>query len=493
MNNKTNPGLIEKVRLSIRKFLIKTARRLASEKPKGPVIRNARNLLVKEIRIPRALSAAVTVIIISLMFSMQFGFEYGSVIAVLLFVAGAAAFFVARTKDKEKDILADNDAVVLICLLFVISLFLLQTSNEFINAMVFPASAFAVMSAMLLSERIGIIYTIILGLFAAFIGNMRFDVSLVMFCGSFAGISGIGKVRKRADFAAVFIRVAAVNILVISIFFLLHVYEIHAFRENIIYVILNAVFALILTLVMMPFFETFFSRTTSIKLIELSDFNNPLLKKLMLEAPGTYHHSLMTASIAEQAAEAIGANPLLARVGSYFHDIGKLKGPEYFIENQSSGGVNPHDALTPAMSSLILVSHVKDGVALAKKYNIDKAILDNIEQHHGTTMMHFFYHKALESKKDSNIDNFRYPGPKPQTKEAAILMIADSAEAACRAIDDPTAVRIRETVEKIINNKFTDGQFSECPITLRDLQIIGDSVISSLIGIYHARIEYKDN
>lgn len=211
----------------------------------------------------------------------------------------------------------------------------------------------------------------------------------------------------------------------------------------------------------------------------------------MLEAPGTYHHSLMTAAIAEQAADAIGADSLLARVSSYYHDIGKLNAPQYFIENQGSGP-NPHDPLTPTMSSLILSSHVKDGVVLAKKHNLDQSIIDNIEQHHGTTTIHFFYHKALELNKNTNMENFRYPGPRPRTKVAAILMIADSSEAACRALDDPSAMRIKETVKKIINNKFTDGQFSECPITLKDLQMIGNSVISSLIGIHHARIEYKE-
>jgi putative nucleotidyltransferase with HDIG domain len=211
----------------------------------------------------------------------------------------------------------------------------------------------------------------------------------------------------------------------------------------------------------------------------------------MLEAPGTYHHSLMTATIAEAAADAIGVNSLLARVGSYYHDIGKLKNPEYFIENQGSA-VNPHDPLTPAMSSLILVSHVKDGAAIAKKHNLDKEIIDAIEQHHGTTMMHFFYHKALEINPDANIENFRYPGPKPKTKVSAIVMIADSCEAAARALEESSAVRIRETVEKIINNKFTDGQFSDCPITLQDLQTIRDSIAASLISIYHARIEYKN-
>lgn len=482
---------MEKIKIFIRGILIAAARKLGAEKPKGPVIRNAKNLLSKELKVPIWLSVSVTAVIITIMLSFHFGLSYDSILAVLIFMSGIVAFFIVQTRDKEKDILIDNDAVVLICLLFIIALFLLQILREYSNPMAFPVSAFVVMAAMLLSGRIGLLYTIILSLLAAFIIDMRFDMFFIMLCGSVAGMSGIKKIRKRSDFTGVFIRVAIVNIIVITMFFLLNTYDTPTYQKNLFYGILNAFFAIILILVTMPFFENFFSRTTSIKLIELTDFNNVLLKRLMLEAPGTYHHSLMTAAIAEQAADAIGANSLLARVSAYYHDIGKLNAPEYFIENQGSGP-NPHDPLTPAMSSLILVSHVKDGVALAKKHNLDQSIIDNIEQHHGTTTIHFFYHKALELNKDTDIESFRYPGPKPQTKVAAILMIADSSEAACRALDDPTAVRIKETVEKIINNKFTDAQFSECPITLRDLQIIGDSVISSLIGIHHARIEYKE-
>ncbi len=186
-------------------------------------------------------------------------------------------------------------------------------------------------------------------------------------------------------------------------------------------------------LVTLPYLESFFSKITKIKLLELADFNQPLLKRLMVEAPGTYHHSLMMASIAEQAAEAIGANPLLARVGAYYHDVGKLSHPEYFIENQKPGE-DPHAQLTPAMSGLIVSSHVKEGVALAREVNLDKAIIDCIEQHHGTSMMHFFYHKALEESPDTKAENFRYPGPKPKSKETAILMIADASEAASRPL-----------------------------------------------------------
>ncbi|MCL2145108.1 MAG: HDIG domain-containing protein, partial [Endomicrobia bacterium] len=491
MNNKPKIGLIEKFKFSARKLLIGAARRLTAEKPKGPAVRNAKSLLSREIKIPKIFSVSITVIIISFMLSMQFGAKWNSIISIILLIAGVIAFFAAQTKNKEKEILSDSDAVALICLLFIISLFLLQIFNEYIDAMAFPASAFVVMAAMLLSGRIGLLYSIILSVFVAFVGDMRFDIYFVMFCGSITGMSRIKKIRKRSDFTVVFIRVALASIAAVSVFFLLGMYDAQAYQKNLLYAILSPVFSVILVLALMPFLENFFSRTTNIKLIELTDFNNPLLKRLMLEAPGTYHHSLMAASIAEQAAEAIGEDSLLARVSAYFHDIGKLKNPEYFIENQSAGP-NPHDPLTPTMSSLILVSHLKDGVVLAKKHNLDKSIIDNIEQHHGTTAIHFFYHKALESKKETDIESFRYPGPKPQTKVAAILMIADSSEAACRALEEPSAVRIKETVEKIINNKFTDGQFSECPITLRDLQIIGDSIIASVIGIYHARVEYKE-
>lgn len=485
-------SFIEKIKYIVRGWLLASAKRLGAEKSKGPAIRNAKNILSKELKIPVPVSVGISVLVIYFMFAMGMGFTYKTMFSVAIFTFAAVAFFISQTYKTEKDILTDNDAVVLMCLLFIIGVLVLQISKEYLSPFIFPVSAFVVMSSMLLSTRMGILYAVMLSLFAGLLNGMSFDLFLVMLCGGLVVMMDVAKIRRRSDFITTALRVVVVNAAIVTMFYLLNQYTLPQYHHNILYAILNGAVSLIIILAFMPVFEKVFSRTTNIKLIELSDFNNPLLKKLMLEAPGTYHHSLMTATISEQAADAIGANSLLARVCAYYHDIGKLKNPEYFIENQGSVP-NPHDPLTPTMSSLILVSHVKDGVSLAQKYNLDKEIINNIEQHHGTTMIHFFYHKALETNRDTDIENFRYPGPKPKTKVAAIIMIADSSEAACRAIDEPSAVRIQETVEKIINNKFTDGQFSDCPITLRDLKLISNSVTASLIGIYHARIEYKDD
>jgi putative nucleotidyltransferase with HDIG domain len=267
---------------------------------------------------------------------------------------------------------------------------------------------------------------------------MRFDVFLTMLGGAIFVVANVHTIRKRSDFINVGVKTVIANIALLFMFYFIGNYDVFQFKYNLFYGILDGIFSMVILLVFMPLFEKIFSRTTNIKLVELSDFNNSLLKRLMLEAPGTYHHSIMTADIAEQAANVLGENSLLAMVGSYYHDIGKLKKPLYFIENQSLG-YNPHDNLNPEMSRLILISHVKEGVVLAKKYNVDNEIINIIEQHHGTTIMHTFYHRSLESGLHTDVERFRYPGPKPATKIAAIIMLADSCEAACRSIDDPTS------------------------------------------------------
>ncbi|MDR1720949.1 MAG: HDIG domain-containing protein [Endomicrobium sp.] len=483
-------NLLEKAKSWTRSVLLKFARKLKTENDKGPVVRNARNLFSREIKIPIVVSLTFTVIAICCMFVIGLGVSYKTMLATAIFVAGVV-FFIVRTQSVEKAILKDNDAVVLICLLFIIAVLTFQISKEYISPLASPVSVFTLIATMLLSLRIGIMYAVSLSLFVAFLNDMRFDVFLVMLCSSVAVMTNVQNIRRRADFVNVSFKTIAAAAAVITVFYFFDKYDISQFIRNLFYGILNGAFAIILLPVFIPLFEKLFSRTTNIKLIELSDFNNLLLKRLMLEAPGTYHHSIMTADIAEQAANVIDADSLLARVGAYYHDIGKLIKPQYFIENQVSNH-NPHDELSPTMSSLILVSHVKEGVALSKKYNIDNEIINIIEQHHGTTSIHAFYHRALEQSPETDIENFRYPGPKPTTKVSAIVMIADSSEAACRSIEEPTVVKIKDMVEKIINNKFIDEQFSNCPITLKDLKAIRDSVISTLIGIYHARIEYKD-
>ncbi|MDR0800362.1 MAG: HDIG domain-containing protein [Endomicrobium sp.] len=486
MNN-----LFEKLKFWIIFVLIKFIRKLRTKRPKSPVVREPKSLLSKEIKIPVFISLLFTVIAIYCMFIIGLAVDYKTMLGVAILITVSAAFFIFYAQSREKTILKDNDAVVLICLLFIIAVLIFQISREYISPFVSPVSAFTLMSAMLFSPRLGILYAVYLSSFAAFLNSMRFDIFIVMLCGGVIAAASAQSIRNRADFINAGIKTAAANATIISMFYFFGMYRVADLKHNLFYGTLNGAFGIIIILVFMPLFEKLFSRTTNIKLIELSDFNNPLLKRLMLEAPGTYHHSIMTADIAEQAANVINDNSLLARVGAYYHDIGKLNSPQYFIENQVSDN-NPHDGLTPAMSNLILVSHVKDGVTLAKKYNIDNEIINIIGQHHGTTSIHTFYRRALEESPDTDIENFRYPGPKPATKIAAIVMIADSSEAACRCIEEPTATRIKDTVEKIINNKFTDGQFSDCPITLKDLEAIRNSIISTIIGIYHIRIEYKE-
>jgi putative nucleotidyltransferase with HDIG domain len=211
-----------------------------------------------------------------------------------------------------------------------------------------------------------------------------------------------------------------------------------------------------------------------------------------MKAPGTYHHSLMVSNLAEAACNAIGANALLARVGSYYHDIGKVENPEFFTENQE--GSSRHEKLTPTMSSLVIINHVKKGIELAKKYKLNKAIIDFIPQHHGTSLTYYFYQRKLEEVKDDldqvKEESFRYPGPKPQKRETAITLLADSVEAASRTISNPTPAQLSGVVRRIINNKFTDGQLDECDLTLKDLNKIADAFIHVLAGAFHTRTEY---
>lgn len=241
-------------------------------------------------------------------------------------------------------------------------------------------------------------------------------------------------------------------------------------------------------------FEYLFGVLTNFSLLELADFNQPLLKRLILEAPGTYHHSLVVSNLAEAAADAIGVNSLLARVGAYYHDIGKLLKPEYFTENQVMQG-NKHDFIEPSMSRLVILNHVKEGLELARKSKLNERIADFIPQHHGTSIVYYFYKKALESAQEGeriNEDNYRYPGPKPQTKETAITMMADSIEAAVRALDEKSPNKIEETVKRIANNKFIDGQLDACNLTLKEIDKICATFTRILASMYHARVKYPE-
>ncbi|MBF0478796.1 MAG: HDIG domain-containing protein [Candidatus Omnitrophica bacterium] len=242
-------------------------------------------------------------------------------------------------------------------------------------------------------------------------------------------------------------------------------------------------------------FETMFGVLTNYSLFELSDSNQPLLKRLIMEAPGTYHHSLVVGNLAEAAADEIGANPLLARVGAYYHDAGKIIKADYFAENQFNTPSNKHDFIEPTMSRLVILNHVKEGVEIAKKYKLNPRLVDFITEHHGTSLVHFFYQRALESAEEGEVvkeEDYRYPGPKPQSPETAICMLADSVEGAVRSVDDPNPARIEETVKKVVNNKFIDGQLDECTLTLQQIDKISKTFTRILSAMHHARVRYPD-
>ncbi len=241
----------------------------------------------------------------------------------------------------------------------------------------------------------------------------------------------------------------------------------------------------------LPVIEYIFKVTTDISLLELLDLNQPLMKNLMVTAPGTYHHSVIVGNLAESAAEIVGANPLLARVSAYYHDIGKIKMPDYFVENQSST-VSKHEKLTPHMSSMIITNHVKEGLELAGEFKLPEPIIDIIEQHHGTMLISYFYQKAKENVGNGSPaeEDYRYHGPKPQTRVAALVMMADGVEAASRVLSDPTPARIASLVDRIINHIFLEGQLDECELTLKDIHEIKKRFTYILTGIFHKRVDY---
>ena len=282
---------------------------------------------------------------------------------------------------------------------------------------------------------------------------------------------------------------------VMLLFHLLLGYPLTEVPLKITLILLGGVGSSLITAGLLPIIEHTFDYTTNFKLLELANLEHPLLEQMMVSAPGTYHHSILVGNLCKAAAESIGAHPILTRVAAYYHDVGKLKMPHYFIENRR-GFDDAHRNLSPSMSSLIILSHVKEGVELAEKYRLGKKIYEIIRQHHGTSLVSYFYKRAkdMEDPDLSLTDekDFRYAGPKPQTREAGIVMLADAVEAASRTLDDPTPKRIETHVQNIIEQIFLDGQLDECELTLKDLHAIQKSFITILMGIFHQRIEYPE-
>jgi len=357
-----------------------------------------------------------------------------------------------------------------------------------------PVAIVPILVGLLLGIRPAMVIAVVLSVLAGLVVGERFDYTLIFIAGSVIGIYSVRTIRKRSELFKAGIVVGVSNAVCVIGLGILNNLESNVIFKDATMFLMNGVAVGIIILGTLHIFESLFKITTNISLLELADPNNPLLKELILKAPGTYHHSLIVGNLAEAACDAIGANGLLARVGSYYHDIGKVEKSEYFAENQPVSE-SQHDNLSPTMSSLIIINHVKDGLEKAKRAGLSSSLMDFIEQHHGTGLIYYFYQRALESVEDLNKleeDGFRYPGPKPQTKETAIVHLADSVEAASRTLLNPTPANIEELVRRIINNKFIDGQLDECDLTLKDLNMIATTFTKVLTGVYHTRVQYPD-
>lgn len=358
-----------------------------------------------------------------------------------------------------------------------------------------PFAAGAMLVVLLVDAQMAVVFSLIFGIFVGIMTRGDFFLTFYAIAGSLTAIYGIFQYRERSSIFKRGLIISLVNIVAIL--------TISSFREQLQNLqqtsfdlfcgFAGGIIVAVVVSALLPPLESFFHITTDVRLLELSNLDRPLLRELALRAPGTYHHSIVVGNLAVEAAKAIHANSLFVRAATLYHDIGKMNKPEYFIENQA-GFENRHDKLTAHMSALVIISHVKEGIEMAETQHLPRSIIDIIPQHHGTRLISYFYEKA-KKKEDPKIqevdeDDFRYPGPKPQTKEAAITMLADAVEAASRTLADPTPARLKGLVKRVINDIFIDGQLDECDLTLRDLQKISFSFIQFLPNIYHERIGY---
>jgi putative nucleotidyltransferase with HDIG domain len=359
-----------------------------------------------------------------------------------------------------------------------------------------PFALGAMIIAILINRNVALIISVLTSFLIGFIFDENIILPLFSFLGSIAASYQIVRIRQRSVFLRIGIFLGIINMAAIVC---LNLITGNIFNDLFLRLMMGfagGVFTGILVAGIAPIFESTFGFITDIKLLELANLNQPLFQRMIIEAPGTYHHSIIVSSLVEAAAEAIGANSLLAKVSAYYHDIGKLTKPQYFIENQPNSD-NRHDKLSPKMSSLIIISHVKDGCELASQVKLGRQIINIIRQHHGNSIVSYFYDKAKKDKDESirslSESDFRYPGPKPQTKEAGLVMLGDIIEASSRTLSNPTPARIHSLVRERIERIYMDGQLDECELTLKNLNTIAETFTKILTGIFHHRVDYPES
>jgi len=406
------------------------------------------------------------------------------IIPLLVFFFGVHLFYFKKVQPK---------LFLHLALLLALIVFAAQALKSYshLNHFYLPIASVAMLTMLLFNDvQISFMMALMSSTLAGIVLGFSLNEMLIFFLGGLAGSYKIRDARTRGALIEAGIFVSIIQ--VICAVLINPVVN----RDIVIYILkplaINGLVCAVVVIATSKVFEIIFGEITNFTLLELSDSSHPLMKRMVLEAPGSYHHSLIVSNLAEAAADAIDAHSLLVRVGAYYHDIGKMVKPEYFTENQMVVG-NKHDELEPSMSRLVIFNHVKEGIELAHKHHLNHRIIDFIPEHHGTSLMHYFYQKALSEHPDGLDErDYRYPGPKPQSKETAIVMLADSVEGATRALDEHTPQRIEDLVRKVINNKFIDGQLDECNLTLREIDTIASVFVRVLSAMYHGRVKYPE-
>jgi len=418
--------------------------------------------------------------------------DYAFVIGIFIIIFMISMLLILYMNNFCKKVFYNRNDLILLSLLILIILMTARMVFE-ISTLTIPIFLATALIAILLDLRLAVIVNFLLTISISIMTNGEIKFMLLgTVSGAFTAFIVSRTSYNRNTLSMGGLIIGIINVLTIVSIDLISKYPAKTIVTESVIVMLNGFLSIVLTIGLLPYLEVAFNIVTPIRLLELGNPNHPLLKRLLIEAPGTYHHSLMVGNLAEAGTESVEGDALLARVAAYFHDIGKLKRPSFFMENQMDG--NPHDKMTANLSTLVITSHIHDGLEIAKKYRIPHKIRDIIIQHHGTTLVAYFYHKAKNVEKDESVSesNFRYDGEKPSTKEAAVVMLADSVEAAVRSMPDKTEGKIEGFVRKIIKDKLDDGQLDQCNLTFKDLDNIAKAFVKVFGGYFHAREEYPE-
>lgn len=405
-------------------------------------------------------------------------------IIIILEVVGIRYIYITN-----KDILKEEKKLLLL-ILIIITILLICIFLNIISPYIIPIAGASMLISILLNSQIAVVTNLVLSiLIYLVIGDVNLLI-LSLISGTYASFSNIEIGQRRSIILSGF-KIGVINLIVVLALGFITTTSLKQPFINSLLALLSGLFSSILVLGTLPLWEYYFDILTSLKLLELSNPNNEALKRILIETPGTYHHSIIVGNLAERACDKIQANSLLARVASYYHDIGKITRPYFYKENQITTD-NPHDKIIPNLSVKIIKEHITEGIELAKQYKLPREIVNIIREHHGTTLVAYFYHKAKEEGIEIKEEDFRYEGPKPQSREAAVIMMADSVEAAIRTIKEPTKEKIEDMIIKIINGKLSDGQFDKSNLTLKDIDSIKEAFLEVLMGMFHERIEYPE-